>query len=86
MNNMWEKQLPNKSVVSISEAYLPGPGRSEREYLVRIKSNGHSNGVCMLGENGLPKKWYLQQYDRKEVEEAIKELPQLLLIEQVHGT
>ena len=87
MYNMWEKQLSDKSTIFISDVYLPGLGKLEREYLVKIrKENGHCNGVCLLGEDGHPKKWYNQPYDKQAVEEAIKELSQVLLVEQIHGT
>jgi hypothetical protein len=81
---VWSKSLPDGGRVYINRASGPA---NNREYLVVIvKPNGHKLGACLVGENGIPKQWYDMPYDRTSVEEAIRELPETLLIERVHET
>ena len=84
---IWSNKLSDGSTIYIKEAYLPGVNRLEREYLLTIKKpNGHRLGVCLIGENGIPKEWYDVPYDRTAIEKAIIGLADILLIEQVQCT
>lgn len=82
---IWKKSLPHGGEVRIEKVWLPDELRTEREYtIIIVKPNGHRLGVCTVGENGIPKVWYDMPYDRKAIEEAIVDLPEILLIEQIH--
>jgi len=84
---VWSTGLPDGSEVRVEKAYREDGRRPEREYLVIVvKPDGHRLGACLVGEDGLPKRWYDMAYDRKAVEAALRDLPSALLAEQVHET
>jgi hypothetical protein len=84
---VWKRALPDGSEARVDKAYPQGGDRKEREYLVVVvKPDGHKVGACLVGEDGVPKRWYDMQYDRAAIESALKDLPEALLAEQIHGT
>lgn len=82
---IWSQTLPDGTQLEISVALLTLEGyRDEREYLVvATRPGGGRRGICKLGENGIPKEWYQVDIDRKVVEKALEEVPNILLVEQV---
>jgi len=86
---IWEKKLSDGSVLYIKNVFSKGFGRTEREYAVSIvTSTNVRRVVCLVGETGKPTKWYVSLapvYDVELVKEALKELPPVLAMEQVHS-
>jgi hypothetical protein len=88
---VWQKKLADGSEARVERAYEKNLV-FDREYLVIVvKPNGHKVGACLVDVNGHVKQWYgpnalAPTYDRKEIVKALKELPEALVVEQIHET
>jgi len=80
---IWTKVLPNGETLNIDHPLLQhGEYRPEREYIVSVSTPGGGKvAVCRVGAKGEPKVWYTPA--TPDIEEALKELPDVLSVEQV---
>jgi len=82
---IWSCPVSDKVTLEITALLKPLKGyREEAEFTVRqVTAGGGRKAVCKVGEDGLPKVWYVFGEEREVVQKAIKDLPNTLLVELV---
>lgn len=82
---IWTHPVEGGITLTVSTVLKPLKGyREEHEFTVCwVKPNGGRGAVCKVGEDGIPKQWFVSGDERAIVEKAIADLPNTLLVELV---
>lgn len=82
---IWRKECGDGSRLEVPRMYRQSRGyREEHEFpLFRVRPDGSREAVCVLGEDGLPRRWYIEDGKREEAESLMEGLPEALLVEVV---
>lgn len=82
---IWRQSVEGGITLTVSTILKPLKGyREEHEFMVCwVRPNKGRGAVCKVGEDGLPKIWYVFGEERELVQKAIKDLPNTLLVELV---
>lgn len=82
---IWSKDCVDGSRLEVSRMYAPSRGyRDGYEFPVeRRRSDGSRSLVCKVDEDGVPRRWYVNEDEREEVKALLEDLPNSLLVEVV---
>jgi hypothetical protein len=82
---IWTHPAPDGVTLEVSVSLKPLKGyREEHEFMVRrVRPDGVRHAVCKVGEDGVPKAWFVSGGDKAAMEAAMTDLPNAILVELV---